>query len=858
MRNIYQDNLHKLMIEKMNEAQSRVLMPLKGLEVTLKFISDNIQNMMLGGESLDAVLKYLDECSDPANKARLSVIDYSSVFGFFPQIGLFHDGGNFVAPPGYNPSQRPWYTAGASGGGELMFVLYVDAAEGEKHTFAYSRGIFDNEDNLIAVIAMEVATHVITDYLVEKYLPEGGYGFILDENLRVLAHPNQDFMFRYLFDINSELADFTYELKNGINISERRLLNYRNERSIVFCQILENGWYVGIMANVKYFYADMNTMTAISIIICIILGVILCVIMANIVTAWNKAYEASRQKSTFLATVSHEIRTPMNSIIGFSELAMDDNILPATKDYIEKIHENAEGLLLIINDILDMSKVESGKMEMENIPFDIHDLLKNCRSLIMPKAIEKGLVLYFYAEPSVDKKPLGDPFRLRQVLVNILSNAVKFTNKGTIKLVVQIKEKTEKTITMRFEIKDSGIGMTSEQISRIFDPFLQAEAGTTRKFGGTGLGLAITKKIVEAMGGKISVESTLDVGSKFSFEIKFNTIDSTDNDMLLYNEKINLNKIKKPFFDGEVLLCEDNNMNQHVIYEHLARVGIKTVVAENGKIGLDMVKERIEKNIKLFDLIFMDIHMPVMDGIEAAEKIMGLNIGIPIIALTANIMSEDRELYKEMGMNGYLGKPFTSQELWHCLLKYLKPVVCKNEISSIKGPLDNELRSKIIKIFVKDNKGRYDEIIESLKNGDIKTAHRLAHNMKSNASQLDKADLQQAAKEVEDALKNGENLVTQYQIERLQTELNAVLNEFGQFISEFDTKQDSSQQLDKTASLKLLDDLKPVLIENNINCLLYIDDLRLIPGSEELISRIENFKFTAAVETLVELKNKIK
>ncbi|MCL2763456.1 MAG: ATP-binding protein, partial [Treponema sp.] len=498
MRETYQDNLHKLMKEKMNEAQSRVLMPLKGLEVTLKFISDNIQDMILRGESIDVILQYIDKCSDPVNRLELSVIDFSSVFGYFPEIGIFHDGGNFVAPEGYDPSGRPWYTAGAAGGGGLIFVLYVDAAEGGLHTFAYSRGIYDNEGNLIAVIAMEVPTHVITDYLVEKYIPEGGYGFILDENLRVLAHQNPDFMFQNLSDTNSGLAGLADELISGVDISTRKLLNYRNEKSIVFCQTLENGWYVGIIASVKDFYAAMNTMTMIPILISIIMGIILFAIMIIIVTTWNRAYEASLQKSTFLATMSHEIRTPMNSIIGFSELAMDDQIPPLTKDYLGKIHESAEGLLLIINDILDISKIESGKMEMDNIPFDMHNVLSNCRSLIMPKAIEKKLTLYFYAEPSMGKRPLGDPMRLRQVLVNILSNAVKFTNTGTIKLIVQIKEKTENSITMGFEIKDSGIGMTREQITRIFDPFSQAEVGTTRRFGGTGLGLTITKKIVEA------------------------------------------------------------------------------------------------------------------------------------------------------------------------------------------------------------------------------------------------------------------------------------------------------------------------------------------------------------------------
>jgi len=862
MRGIYQDNLHKLMNEKMNEAQSRVLMPLKGLEVTLKFISDNIQEMVLRGDSINEIFNYLDECSDPENRPKLSVIDFSSVFGYFPQIGVFHDGGDFTAPEGYDPSGRPWFRAGAEGGGNIKFVLYVDAAPGGLHTFAYARGIYDRNNNLIAVIAMEVATHVITDYLLDKNLPKGGYGFILDENLRVLAHPNQDFVFQYLSEINSELGGLMNEFKNGIDISARRLLNYRKEKSIVFCQILENGWYVGIISGINEFYADMNTMTMFSISISIVLGIVLCTIIIIITITWKKAYQASRQKSTFLANMSHEIRTPMNSIIGFSELAIDNNISPVTKNYLDKINENAKGLLLIINDILDISKIESGKMEMDNIPFDMQDLLASCRSLIMPKAIEKNLLLYFYAEPSINVRPLGDPVRLRQVLVNLLSNAVKFTNVGTVKLIVQITGKTEKTITMGFEIKDSGIGMTSEQISRIFDPFTQAEASTTRKFGGTGLGLSITKKIVEAMGGKITVESTPGVGSKFDFELTFDTVNVKDAE---FAEKVMFDQLEKPIFKGEVLLCEDNVMNQQVICEHLARVGLKTVVAENGKIGVDLVRSRMEKlqnkqsSEKQFDIIFMDIHMPVMDGLEAAAKILELDENIPIVALTANIMSDDREIYKTSGMLDYVGKPFTSQELWRCLMRFFTPLNWKKDDILYRAQADNELTQKLINIFVRNNHDKYTQIKNAIDSDDIKLAHRLVHTLKSNAGQLGRTLLHQITSEIEKSLKNGENAITLKQLEALEKELNTAITELTPLVKEAQRPADLQANLaiDKAAALKMLEDLESNLKGNNFESLSFTAGLLQIPGSEELIRQIEDFDFKLAMDTLAELKRSL-
>ena len=492
------------------------------------------------------------------------------------------------------------------------------------------------------------------------------------------------------------------------------------------------------------------------------------------------AEATSASKSNFLAAMSHEIRTPMNSIVGFSELAMDDEPSLKTRDYLSKIKVNGEWLLQIINDILDISKVESGKMALENIPFDMHELLSSCRTLIMPKAAEKGLTLYFYVEPSIGKRPMGDPTRLRQVLVNLLSNAVKFTNIGMIKLNVVLKNMDDKTITMFFEIKDSGIGMNPDQIKKIFTPFMQADINTTRKYGGTGLGLAITKNLIELMGGKLSVESTPGIGSKFSFELTFDAIDENDNE--IYG-KIVINELEKPVFQGEILLCEDNFMNQQVVCEHLSRIGLKVVVADNGKIGLDLIKARKDKGEKQFDLVFMDMHMPIMDGLEASEKILELNTGIPVVAMTANIMYNDREIYKKNGMNDCVGKPFTSQELWRCLMKYLTPSGRGIEPTNAQMEADMELQKKLQALFIENNKSIYKEIMEAMIKGDNTLAYRLVHTLKSNAGNVGKIILQRAAADVEIQLKSGKNTVPGEQLRNLKTELEMVLNEFSSKLS---------------------------------------------------------------------------
>jgi len=594
-------------------------------------------------------------------------------------------------------------------------------------------------------------------------------------------------------------------------------------------------------------------------------------LQANLKDALKEAQTASRAKSAFLAQMSHEIRTPMNSIIGFSELAMDDKIPVKTKDYLGKIIDNSQWLLQIINDVLDHSKIESGKMEMENIPFDLSVIFTSCKTLISPKAADKGILLHFYVEPLTGRMLLGDPTRLRQVFINLLSNAVKFTNAGVIKAYAEIKKIEESNVTIYFEVNDSGIGMTEEQIKKIFDPFTQAESGTTRKYGGIGLGLPITKDILELMGGELTVKSKPDLGSAFGFTLVFKTINVTEDEM--NNSKNILNEIQKPLFDGEVLLCEDNAMNQQVICEHLARIGLNTIVAENGKTGVDIVQERIKNKEKLFDIILMDIHMPVMDGLEASSRILAMDTGIPVVALTANIMASDQELYKANGIADFVGKPFTSQELWRCLLRYLKPVSAdKAKKGNTNLGTEEEFNKKLKVMFYKMNHEKYNEITAALKD-DIKLAHRMAHTLKSNAGQIGERDLQLAAADVERQLENGVNNVTERQLSHLENELQKVINELSASITSENPLMLSSDTSDqpgvdyarlKQRDLKMLEELFPLLRMGNPESSGYLESIRAINGNTQvyqlknlLIQQIDDFDFDPALSTFAALKEEI-
>jgi len=559
---------------------------------------------------------------------------------------------------------------------------------------------------------------------------------------------------------------------------------------------------------------------------------------------------ANKAKSEFLAVMSHEIRTPMNSIIGFAELALDNAVQPQIKDYLGKITDNTKWLLHIINDILDISKIESGKMQLEQVPFTLQEIVMRCQSVVLPNVKEKGLDLGVYVEPPHGKKLMGDPVRLYQVLMNLLSNAVKFTKSGTVRLAALVKESEDSRTTVSFEVKDSGIGMTPEQIEKIYDPFTQADLSTTRNYGGTGLGLAITKKIVELMGGTLSVESAPGVGSVFTFDIIFETTDASADEVL---DRVGFVTLEKPLFEGTVLICEDNPMNQDLICEHLERLGLQAVIAGNGKIGVEMVQRRVDTGEKPFDLIFMDIFMPIMDGTEAAAKIAALNTGTPIVAMTANVMVGELERYKRHGMLDCLGKPYTTQELWRTLLRYLTPVSSSAVEEQEQAQGDDELQQKLRIAFARNNQTKYTELVEAINAGDRELAHRLAHTLKGNAGQIAKTTLQNAAGEIEKRLQEGDP-ISEETLNILKTELETTLQELIPLLAER-AAQEKLSELTPQQTAELFEKLEHMLEAMNPESANLLDELRAVPGTEELIRQIEHYDFEDAAQTLAELKS---
>lgn len=383
--------------------------------------------------------------------------------------------------------------------------------------------------------------------------------------------------------------------------------------------------------------------------------------------AEQEALKANQTKSQFLANMSHEIRTPLNAIIGFSELLSKSKLEKTYKDQAEIITKSASALLNIINDILDISKIESGKAEVSKTKFDLNNLLEQIVQLYSINTKQKNIELIYNLDSNVPQFVINDETKIKQVLSNLLSNAIKFTTKNkTIYLNVSLKEIKNNIATINFSIKDEGIGISKEEQKKIFKPFSQADGSISRKFGGTGLGLSISLNILQMLGSKIELISKEDEGSTFFFDLDF----EIQADVINQNSIIKTEEIQDSRYSGKILVAEDNTNNQLLIALVLEEFGLDVVIVDNGKMALDEIKK--EK----FDLIFLDINMPVMDGVEALKYIkiheQKLSIKTPIIALTANSIKGDKEKYLKYGMDDYLSKPIRNVELSKILKQYLK------------------------------------------------------------------------------------------------------------------------------------------------------------------------------------------
>ena len=652
----------------METIQSQVSASLRNTELTFASVVRTLEEMLPRRDNAE-VRAYFRESNAYLTGAHSPMPNFMDIYGYIR--GEFLDGTGWVPPADYALESRPWYIGAEEADGRVFFSApYIDAETGGT-CVSFSQKLYDHDKRPYGVLAMDMKLGVVTSYVQSQRIAGSGYGILLDDHLNFIVHRDQALVGKNITAVGGDFPKLGQILGGQEKISAVSFHDTDGGRSVIFFRKIFNGWYLGALIPRADFYRDVYRLAAVLACLGLVLTALLSYLLVRYRLEKMRSDEENIGKSAFLARISHEIRTPMNAIIGMSELAKRDYGKPQAVGYIDEIRKAGLNLLSLINDILDLSKVESGKLPISAGSYRTVALLSDLLSVVYAYIGEKHLQLRVEIAPDIPSGLVGDHVRVRQILLNVLSNAVKYTPHGWVRLAASRGKRQDDLLTLKFTVEDSGIGIREEDLPYLFSEFVRLDESANRHIVGTGLGLSIARNLSRGMDGDITVRSEYGKGSVFTITIVQKVEDETPIGVMESWQEMPVQEEEEmPFVAPtcRVLVVDDVTFNLVVARGLFALYQLNVTTCQSGPEAIELVRRQH------FDMIFMDHMMPEMDGIETTKLLREMDDWLakaPIIALTANAVAGMKEHFLQNGFDDFLSKPIEIASLRRIMEKWV-------------------------------------------------------------------------------------------------------------------------------------------------------------------------------------------
>jgi signal transduction histidine kinase/DNA-binding response OmpR family regulator len=818
--------------------------------------------------SQEHIKAYIEGCSGWIRRPSAGIMRVLDMYGYIN--GEFIAGNRWTPPDSYAVTERPWYLAAMRDTDKVGYTVpYIDEYSGA--VILSAAHVLKNEQgNNAGIIAVDIDIRGISVYVKSLKAAQEGYEMLLiNQDFVYIAHPDESCLGKRLHEISAEHAALADVVLQGIQKQEPVTVKDYDGRTVkIFFRALNNGWYLGVALPVDMRYYSSYSAACILSGIGILFILILHHSIVQMGKAWMKADQENRSKTSFLARMSHEIRTPMNAILSLVEIILRKNISKDVREQMLIIKRSGITLLALINDILDLSTLEAGQLQLEAKKYRIASLINDVATVIRVRIGNKPLDFNITIEDDVPAELIGDELRIKQILINLLTNAVKYTRAGRVELTVSVKKKDDTHGTVVFRVSDTGIGIKQKDIDLLFTEFSRVDTKRNRSIEGTGLGLAIVKTLCKAMDGAIAVSSVYGQGSAFtvslpqSFGEEKTAPESRDAEELAGFES-------KPSFvspNAHVLVVDDIYTNLMVAEELLKFYELRIDTATNGEEALRLIQENV------YDLVFMDHMMAEMDGIETTRRIRLLGNNdpyfrhVPIIALTANVFVEFRELFLKNGFNDFLAKPIEVGKLYAILKKWipsnkqqatdkspymadagggslaLRSIDVQKGINNTGGSLSTYI--KVLRMFYHDAEERIPRIKNAAAEGDTVLYTTMVHALKSASRSIGAAEFGDFAEAMEAIGRNGDIPIIRRRTGELLNQLYSLLDDITAFLTQNDSKTETAAAAGALSlSKEQLDELRQALTNMHVakfdSLMMAYKTLPISHGTREFLEGIE-------------------